>query len=175
MCVCVCVRTVIMYAFASFRSECIWLCMNSLHPCAECTVCVCTCIHSVQPCVCLLSCLYFNLLQCVDAWVHVCLSACSVSMMALFWMIDVLEGAARSSGWARASVWHTASSLLLYICRRSKTPSPLPPDCASRTNTANTHRFLFFGLYFEASVSFLKVNWVLCAFLATSCFPFYHW
>lgn len=64
--------------------------------------------------------------------VCVCVSpACCVAVMALFWMIDVFQGAARSSGWARASVWRAAASLLLYICRRSKTPLLRPSDCAS--------------------------------------------
>ncbi|KAK5609406.1 hypothetical protein CRENBAI_010239 [Crenichthys baileyi] len=36
--------------------------------------------------------------------VLVWLPACNVAMMALFWMIDVLEETARSPGWARASV-----------------------------------------------------------------------
>lgn len=96
---------------------------------------------SVHPCLCLFCCG----VSYVRARAHVRLPACSVAMMALFWMIDVFEGAARSSGWARASVWHAAASLLLYICRRSKTPSPLPSDCSSRSNTANTRRFLFGG------------------------------
>lgn len=137
------------------------------------------CVHVYAPCnpvcACSVVCISTCCSVCMPGCMCVCVSACSVAMMALLWMIDVVEGAARSSGWARASVWHTVSSLLLYICRRSKTPSPLPSECASRTNTADTHRFSFFGLNFEASFSCLKVNWVFCVFLATPCFLFYSW
>lgn len=124
--------------------------------------------------VCWFSCLSFNLPRCVRARApeRTCVSACSAAMMALFRMIDVLEGAARSSGWARASVWHTAASLLLYICRRSKTSSPLPLDCASRSKHSQHSQVPSFRLYFEAPT---KLNLLLWASRTTSCFTFYSW
>lgn len=144
-----------------FGLNCACIRTHNLNACARAT------LHVFFTCLCL------SLLQCVRAWAHVCLPACSVAMMALFWMIDVSEGAARSSGWARASVWHAAASLLLYICRRSKTPPPLPSDSASCSNTADTHRFPFMALFWSFCL-FHESKRVLCAFQATSCFTFYH-
>lgn len=149
-------------------TECVCVCTFCS---AVLRVCLCACcrmfvwiiahVH-LNVCVCLFSCLclrvWHSVCVCMRALLpaRVCLPACSRAMMALFWMIDVLEGAARSPGWARASVWHTAASLLLYICRHSKTPPPLPSDTASLSNTANTQRFILgilfwsFCLFYES-------------------------
>ncbi len=79
---------------------------NSLHVCAAC---VCVRVYNLNVYVCAPMCVFVQFVLktaavCACLSVCVCLPACSVAMMALFRMIDVLEGAARSSGWARASV-----------------------------------------------------------------------
>lgn len=158
LCLCSCIHVceciVILYASSSVTSESI--CMFLQFTTYLCSVC----IYTLNVCVCALLCVFVQLFVCccsvwVPGHVCVCLPACSVAMMALFWMIDVLEGAARSSGWARASVWHTAASLLLYICRRSKTPPPLPSDSAPAQPTLTGS---FLGLYFQASVYSTKIK-----------------
>lgn len=137
-------------------------------------VCVGACVQNLNIGISATLCVFVQLFLFKHAAVCVCACMCMTPSMQCgydgpFWMIDVLERAARSSGWARASVWHTAASLLLYICRHSKTPPPLPSD------TANSHRFLL-GFYSEACVFHeTKPSTVLLSTLATSCFTFYIW